>query len=86
MATETKIPKLPLHDVQNKADFHLPQGATPAFIHNGAVVDLRKIDRATAEALANDKKCAFLQWAPGKGPNATSVDGKQTTAAAAGSK
>ena len=86
MATETKTPKLPLHNVQNKGDFHLPQGDTPAFIHNGATVDLRKINRATAEALANDPKCAFLQWTEGKGPNAKAGDSKQSPAGGAGAK
>jgi hypothetical protein len=41
-----------------------------AFVHGGRTIDLRTIDRATAEALANEPRAGFIVWAEGKGPNA----------------
>jgi len=38
-------------------------GHAKAYYHNGRTIDLRTVDTATAEALANDPKCGFLQWA-----------------------
>ena len=50
-----------LENVQNPERFVTKPG--DAYVHNGRIVDLRKIDTAAAEALANDPKCKFLQWA-----------------------
>ncbi len=56
-----------LENVQNPERFVTKPG--DAYVHNGRVVDLRKIDTAAAEALANDPICKFLQWAdPNKRP------------------
>lgn len=72
---ETKQPIAPLAGVDKKEDFVVTKSGV-AFIFRGAKVDLRKIDRATAEALANNPGCRFLQWAPGKGADAQKAPGK----------
>lgn len=46
--------------VQGAEEFVTKEG--PMFVHMGAKVDLRTINRAQAVALANDPKCAFLAW------------------------
>jgi hypothetical protein len=64
--SETKPPKK-LAGVENADRFVTKPG--DAYYHNGRTFDLRKIDTATAEALANDPTCRFLQWAdPTKRP------------------
>lgn len=36
------------------------------YFHKTKSYDLTKIDQVTAEALANDPSCRFLQWADGE--------------------
>lgn len=69
MSTETAKKTPPLANVSNKEDFKLPLPGV-SFMHQGIVQDLRKIDRHTAEVLANDERVQFIVWAPNKGPNA----------------
>jgi hypothetical protein len=51
----------PLHQITGHEDFVTKPGL--AFLHNGRTYDMRKIDRHTAEALANDPRVSFIQWA-----------------------
>lgn len=44
----------------NKSDFVTKHGRK--YFHKGLAYDLAIIDRPTAEALANDPSCRFLQW------------------------
>ena len=81
MSTEnSKNPAL-LEKVAGKEDFLLPKNGV-SFMYQGIVHDLRKIDRPTAQALADDPKARFITWAPGKGPNAAkAATDKSTTKA-----
>lgn len=50
-----------LAKVTNKDQFVTK--AAPKWYFQGRLIDLREIDDATAEALANNPRCGFLQWA-----------------------
>ena len=61
MSTEnTKTEEKPLAAVDNAGRFIHKPG--PKYHFKGKTYDLRTIDTQTAEALANDGSCAFLQW------------------------
>lgn len=63
MATDQKN----LSNVDRSERFLAKQG--PIYLFQGKKMDLRTIDTATAEALANNPGCMFLQWAdPAKRP------------------
>jgi hypothetical protein len=79
--SNTKTPTQPLAKVDNASDFKLPVPGV-AFIHGGRTIDLRKVDRATAEILANDPKAGFIVWAEGKGPDAKAKAAPAAAAAA----
>jgi hypothetical protein len=51
----------PLQQIIGHEDFVTKPGV--AFFYNGRTYDLRKVDRHTAEALANDPRVSFIQWA-----------------------
>jgi hypothetical protein len=51
----------PLQQILGHEEFVTKPGV--AFLHNGRTYDLRKVDRHTAEALANDPRVTFIQWA-----------------------
>lgn len=66
MSTET-TPKPIMGKVTKKELYQAKPG--PVYLHNGKSYDLREINDATAEALANDPKCKFLQFKdPSKRP------------------
>lgn len=50
----------PLAAVTDKNKFVCKPG--PVYLHNGKKYDLRVINDATAEALANDPKCKFIAF------------------------
>ncbi len=56
----TKIEERPLAAVDNASRFVHKPG--PVYHHKGKNYNLCTIDTQTAEALANDGSCAFLQW------------------------
>lgn len=61
MSTEQQQP---LAKVEQKERFVTKPGLK--YAHKGREHDLRTIDTRTAEALAEDPSCKFLQWADGE--------------------
>lgn len=59
MSTATKLSK-----VDRPERFMTKPGS--AYYYRGKTIDLTVIDTATAEALANDPGCMFIQWADPK--------------------
>lgn len=72
--SDKKPPTKPLAKVDNPNDFVLPFPGVAFVGPSGNTVDLRTIDRRAAEALANNKRVQFLQWAEGKGPKEKAAD------------
>lgn len=60
MSADNNNTAKPLANVQQPERFVTKEGVK--YAHKGQPYDLRTIDTATAEALAKDGSCAFLQW------------------------